>query len=184
MLSRMPSYRFLRASGGVSTDSKLEAHLLQFSPRKRRCFYKKAKDKHNENVFSAQAEVFLSLDEDAFKYSGFLRASGGVSTFYPAQVPAISFSPRKRRCFRLLLCLYMTVVVFSAQAEVFLSIRRVYMKKKCFLRASGGVSYFAKIIIILMRFSPRKRRCFQGIQKIFHRYRVFSAQAEVFPLLC
>ena len=50
---------FLRASGGVSKGVLYLVLPNGFSPRKRRCFFKADVKKVEEEVFSAQAEVFL-----------------------------------------------------------------------------------------------------------------------------
>ena len=92
---------FLRASGGVSKVYSAIRVSLEFSPRKRRCFYPRRVLGLHQVVFSAQAEVFLySTDIVAFIYS-FLRASGGVSEKGLDKVANAVFSPRKRRCFHL-----------------------------------------------------------------------------------
>ena len=51
--------------------------------------------------------------------------------------------------------------VFSAQAEVFLFTLSLGVKNNGFLRASGGVSYWAAFCTLTFSFSPRKRRCFR-----------------------
>ena len=50
---------FLRASGGVSLVYTAAGLLHEFSPRKRRCFPEQGAEEGAEEVFSAQAEVFL-----------------------------------------------------------------------------------------------------------------------------
>ena len=50
------------------------------------------------------------------------------------------FSPRKRRCFSVNDGVGVFLVVFSAQAEVFLEKKEVEEVKDGFLRVSGGVS--------------------------------------------
>ncbi len=60
----------------------------------------------------------------------------------------------------MLFIIHFHIVVFSAQAEVFLCYYANTKEEFGFLRASGGVSKspFAKISVHW--FSPRKRRCF------------------------
>ena len=112
----------------------------QFSPRKRRCFLAVFVGMHDTVVFSAQAEVFLEPSEPYKAGVCFLRASGGVSLLPDNAFKWAAFSPRKRRCFHLHQCYGGNQQVFSAQAEVFLSITLILTLLVCFLRASGGVS--------------------------------------------
>ena len=72
-------------------------------------------------VFSAQAEVFLSVDLKCNSIIGFLRASGGVSNVLGNIEDIKKFSPRKRRCFSKHKRSAAKSAVFSAQAEVFLA---------------------------------------------------------------
>ena len=72
-------------------------------------------------------------------------------------------------------------VVFSAQAEVFLTKPDGSQENPCFLRASGGVSKQIPAGDFAGAFSPRKRRCFRSTQRHTQGNEVFSAQAEVFP---
>ncbi len=90
---------FLRASGGVSSGVEPSADNLLFSPRKRRCFQRNRNYRHHREVFSAQAEVFPQPSHKVSVLTGFLRASGGVSTRDDVCTPVRKFSPRKRRCF-------------------------------------------------------------------------------------
>ena len=94
------SHSFLRASGGVSCFQIRFACHVRFSPRKRRCFSVTSFSCFSENVFSAQAEVFLKRSQLRQPWRCFLRASGGVSEDYREEDRRMAFSPRKRRCFR------------------------------------------------------------------------------------
>ncbi len=94
---------FLRASGGVSTYLRSSSPQISFSPRKRRCFWLCKNLASYLTVFSAQAEVFLRLHAPASMAACFLRASGGVSAFTRARVYGSVFSPRKRRCFSVMI---------------------------------------------------------------------------------
>ena len=102
-LNRFQSHRrtlsFLRASGGVSSIGSLPFQLVQFSPRKRRCFLFLGIVLRHYIVFSAQAEVFPSISNHIATYTSFLRASGGVSMAAIESSSKTMFSPRKRRCF-------------------------------------------------------------------------------------
>ena len=152
--------RFLRASGGVSSTATERLHLNSFSPRKRRCFSYLFVPLYGGSVFSAQAEVFLKTAQSQPPAMGFLRASGGVSTQLLRLLLAVEFSPRKRRCFLSIYAVTVGVLVFSAQAEVFLTARKIGPPKESFLRASGGVSSNKVEKGVIPSFSPRKRRCF------------------------
>ena len=132
---------FLRASGGVSHLAFFRAPCGQFSPRKRRCFYKTLMGADYAPVFSAQAEVFPKNTQTKKKTMGFLRASGGVSHPDTLQPQGKRFSPRKRRCFSFMIYIEVDKFVFSAQAEVFLSASKSSLISLGFLRASGGVSF-------------------------------------------
>ena len=113
----------------------------------------------------------------------FLRASGGVSLSLLQKTLTQGFSPRKRRCFLFPLTAFAFKAVFSAQAEVFLTPFHCGLFGKSFLRASGGVSAPTANFTALSTFSPRKRRCFLGSPVYHFADSVFSAQAEVFPLV-
>ena len=93
------------------------------------------------------------------------------------------FSPRKRRCFPIFNSLLDEVIVFSAQAEVFPVDKLLASISAGFLRASGGVSSSRLGTCHPGKFSPRKRRCFYHQSVLMGRNQVFSAQAEVFPVL-
>ncbi len=73
----------------------------------------------NLGVFSAQAEVFPPENASKCDETGFLRASGGVSTRGTQECKRAPFSPRKRRCFHTGRLSIGSRKVFSAQAEVF-----------------------------------------------------------------
>ena len=173
--------RFLRASGGVSMKDIQDGITYWFSPRKRRCFFFICGIWFNDDVFSAQAEVFPIVSLSAGAACGFLRASGGVSSRPSSSSQSPEFSPRKRRCFPLCYMPYSTLFVFSAQAEVFLFLDTLDDHNFSFLRASGGVSISTVRSSRRTRFSPRKRRCFYRSRWNSDFKGVFSAQAEVFP---
>ena len=175
---------FLRASGGVSWVRCFMESDEKFSPRKRRCFSSPSMSTAARAVFSAQAEVFPLRHSLAAVKRCFLRASGGVSLRWHQGQLQLSFSPRKRRCFLKHRVCIKIVVVFSAQAEVFLFDDPVKEGAKSFLRASGGVSTAPTAAKAAAAFSPRKRRCFYGEHYKTELMAVFSAQAEVFPLGC
>ena len=151
-----------------------------FSPRKRRCFQHSCCHLHQQNVFSAQAEVFLPAKMVSASTPGFLRASGGVSIKGSVGSLGSAFSPRKRRCFFGIRLAVYQGIVFSAQAEVFLVGESKPESNIGFLRASGGVSTLVAMHKHHVVFSPRKRRCFFGSSTLAAMKAVFSAQAEVF----
>ena len=147
--------------------------------------------------------MFLSIFIEYERLGGFLRASGGVSETAIGSTVPITFSPRKRRCFWKTKSTWIKCTVFSAQAEVFPRRANSTTSCTCFLRASGGVSVSAFGIACTIWFSPRKRRCFLFMASIWDRFKfsprkrrcflmkllscikqgVFSAQAEVFPII-
>ena len=151
---------FLRASGGVSSVSVLRPVVRLFSPRERRCFYCEGKACDSSLVFSARAEVFPGRSLRENQDASFLRASGGVSTFYLRPFCPFPFSPRERRCFYTLYSCQNLTQVFSARAEVFPWRRLEFPGDLRFLRASGGVSTVVAGPANEKRFSPRERRCF------------------------
>ncbi len=176
---------FLRASGGVSSPCHYKRPCNQFSPRKRRCFFKAVRWRMVGRVFSAQAEVFLTRKFSGYVPTCFLRASGGVSDWTTAHPNLAPFSPRKRRCFSTQQLPGAPALVFSAQAEVFLLTWYLRTNAGGFLRASGGVSSEPWLHSVHFRFSPRKRRCFLWLSVRNVSVLVFSAPAEVFLLfLC
>ena len=131
---------FLRASGGVSSRVYHNRRKQSFSPRKRRCFFLQVPPEGSQEVFSAQAEVFLAIPRTMKIPRSFLRASGGVSKRQYTRLRLHEFSPRKRRCFSRRRSRSSTNDVFSAQAEVFPPSSCLSALPMGFLRASGGVS--------------------------------------------
>ena len=85
-----------------------------------------------------------------------------------------------RRCFLRIAKKREAKPVFSAQAEVFLEVLCQGLNLNSFLRASGGVSMYAKKGYEEVPFSPRMRRCFQQLAGHGQSLQVFSARAEVF----
>ena len=111
--------RFLRVRGGVSANMLVVEMGEGFSPRTRRCFYKRVYALEQWAVFSAYAEVFLLPRCLVCPAPGFLRVRGGVSTSRASSQGVTSFSPRTRRCFWMNPWHAMQDLVFSAYAEVF-----------------------------------------------------------------
>ena len=111
-----------------------------FSPHTRRCFYTHPARTNVDPVFSAYAEVFLDYGSRLKEILCFLRIRGGVSlsTFIMSFITV--FSPHTRRCFRHSAVLTHEGVVFSAYAEVFLSLKYSFFSSSGFLRIRGGVS--------------------------------------------
>ena len=98
---------------------KFEQKRLLFSPRTRRCFYSSSSTNLLQTVFSAYAEVFPKPHTCSIIGVSFLRVRGGVSGQTSFARLVCKFSPRKRRCFRDSIRVYLQMLVFSAQAEVF-----------------------------------------------------------------
>ncbi len=73
--------------------------------------------------------------------------------------------------------------VFSAYAEVFPLLGRLQEISRRFLRVRGGVSAARGAEKRQRRFSPRTRRCFSIYERDKVVEKVFSAYAEVFPIL-
>ena len=111
----------------------------------------------------------------------FLRVRGGVSSYMPYTLDKIMFSPRTRRCFRYHIIQGRPAMVFSAYAEVFPGQGSGHPEARRFLRVRGGVSMSRLTRTHPLQFSPRTRRCFQGMAGISQGAEVFSAYAEVFP---
>ena len=133
---------FLRVRGGVSKSVDRREPKDKFSPRTRRCFHLTVPLATTLHVFSAYAEVFLTFYEPTCGAGGFLRVRGGVSMCSTAPRPRPRFSPRTRRCFCTIFCIYSLCKVFSAYAEVFLEKTTWNEFHKSFLRVRGGVSNF------------------------------------------
>ncbi len=171
---------FLRIRGGVSIASHCRLCMAMFSPRTRRCFLLSRVFTCQRRVFSAYAEVFLLILEYSRLSKRFLRVRGGVS-FFVAHFSSLSlFSPRTRRCFRCKGLPPCRGTVFSAYAEVFLTLSALKAERLGFLRVRGGVSSSRIYLFIFPRFSPRTRRCFHNPLRLLFTDTVFSAYAEVF----
>ena len=110
----------------------------------------------------------------------FLRVRGGVSPKSSAVYVEYWFSPRTRRCFQPVRSLQGRDLVFSAYAEVFPRLVRLFQRGPSFLRVRGGVSGLLVDRIKILSFSPRTRRCFSIPNYLFWMGKVFSAYAEVF----
>ena len=89
-------------------------------------------------------------------------------------------SPRKRGCFSARTAGELPLLVFPAQAGVFLVPVAGSQRTACLPRASGGVSASQVTVIVYCKSSPRKRGCFLVVLVRLGMRRVFPAQAGVF----
>ena len=88
-----------RASGGVSGRRLSKKRACRYSPRKRGCFRRCGLCRGQEEVFPAQAGVFLQSSTSKRRPDGIPRASGGVSEADLFEYGEKLYSPRKRGCF-------------------------------------------------------------------------------------
>ena len=112
----------LRACGDVSEYGYPSVYRKQYSPRMRRCFYPKYRRNVPDTVFSAHAEMFLSFVVLILVLLCILRACGDVSEYGYPSVYRKQYSPRMRRCFFYSPDFRLFLWVFSAHAEMFLSV--------------------------------------------------------------
>ena len=153
------------------------------SPRTRRYFHWYRPGWHLPYLFSAHAEVFPSTRGLRCRLRPLLRARGGISATTGARSATHGSSPRTRRYFHVLAASPVHHRLFSADAEVFPRDRAVPTSGGSLLRARGGISAIAAIQDALANSSPRTRRYFRHKVILWRFGRLFSAHAEVFPVL-
>ena len=153
------------------------------SPRTRRYFRRFLPRRPSGKLFSAHAEVFPSTLGIQNLSTSLLRARGGISVKRVHQGGAYGSSPRTRRYFLRSLFLLMWLGLFSAHAEVFPSVRVTMADSVALLRARGGISLAISAPVVESPSSPRTRRYFPMFSQGLVNIRLFSAHAEVFPVV-
>ena len=176
-----PASGILRACGDVSSCSAYSCLPLRYSPRMRRCFLILSDSVSPSLVFSAHAEMFPSSHRGQDGEGGILRACGDVSAASNLFGTYRKYSPRMRRCFRMMEEKPPSLSVFSAYAEMFLQGRSRALMSTGILRVCGDVSGYGAGTVL---YSPRMRRCFYPCGRLRGRWVVFSAYAEMFPTSC
>ncbi|BAQ21105.1 hypothetical protein cgR_6043 [Corynebacterium glutamicum R] len=134
-------------------------------------------------LFSAHAEVFPSCHDRRDHEHPLLRTRGGISTDSSQLHNLISSSPHTRRYFRAESIAKAEEKLFSAHAEVFPAYRERSLALQALLRTRGGISLNSVGIHQRGTSSPHTRRYFrQSAHHLPHRP-LFSAHAEVFPMI-
>ena len=96
-LTLMKSFLCMRRDVSIKKGSYCQ--LLPFSLHAQRCFYKKPRRPHRGRVFSACAEMFLSVVASMIGVSGFLCMRRDVSVAIGAVGAVALFSLHAQRCF-------------------------------------------------------------------------------------
>ena len=112
-------------------------------------------------LFSAYAEVFLKLNHPFQTWRAFLCLRRGVSVAVAPDPPETVFSLPTQRCFPESASDWAEGILFSAYAEVFLSIFPHTSAPSSFLCLRRGVSSTENLKNTKSRFSLPTQRCFQ-----------------------
>ena len=114
----------------------------------------------NVGLFSAYAEVFLETASEAFQGDSFLCLRRGVSFSGAVNTQAQGFSLPTQRCFFQASQLFGRHQLFSAYAEVFLTLGVFWKISKTFLCLRRGVSEGREALPREICFSLPTQRCF------------------------
>ena len=173
----------LRARGGISVYDAGTPGECASSPRTRRYFRCQVASQFCECLFSAHAEVFpigtVVMDSEG----PLLRARGGISLCGRVLELCRISSPRTRRYFPTNQQQQKAPTLFSAHAEVFPSSSRKNTTTMSLLRARGGISNRWMTYSPGSASSPRTRRYFRAVEVEVGGEDLFSAHAEVFPVI-
>ena len=153
------------------------------SPRTRRYFRVGSGYRRSAPLFSAHAEVFPLLELVTKDDPTLLRARGGISHDRSGLRAGVFSSPRTRRYFLNRAPGSFGAHLFSAHAEVFPLQMRGKISALSLLRARGGISEFKVPLERAMNSSPRTRRYFPHPRRRSPQAGLFSAHAEVFPMM-
>ena len=173
----------LRARGGISLCHKCRLPNHPSSPRTRRYFRMFRAGSGCRSLFSAHAEVFPFRQGARRPWSPLLRARGGISISMFCSRSSLDSSPRTRRYFQRLSAGVLLFGLFSAHAEVFPYSPEVVGQAQALLRARGGISSTHENNLTPKVSSPRTRRYFHDEGHHCESGRLFSAHAEVFPIM-
>ena len=135
------------------------------------------------SLFSAYAEVFLTVGSAVISAGTFLCLRRGVSLSRAFLWLREFFSLPTQRCFPETLGGSSGKRLFSAYAEVFLRTFRMTGLPDAFLCLRRGVSRRAEGYTLIDLFSLPTQRCFLSQSPNRFRQNLFSAYAEVFPVV-
>ena len=153
------------------------------SPHTRRYFLEELRQQQQQELFSAHAEVFPCSPRALTCRRPLLRTRGGISKRIRLMNRASFSSPHTRRYFHNLAGKVRQLLLFSAHAEVFPELKIWPISPIALLRTRGGISKYKLFTFDLLHSSPHTRRYFR-VNRIIHRLtQLFSAHAEVFPLI-
>ena len=131
-------------------------------------------------VFSACAEMFLKRLDFLRLGLSFLCMSRDVSLSLRTCFFGLSFSLHAQRCFSWIGSAGIRREVFSACAEMFLNRTKIFSNIISFLCMRRDVSFTARLLRSMRKFSLHAQRCFPSKYENSQRGRVFSACAEMF----
>ena len=202
--SSLSATAFLCLRRGVSVNSDPTEYTAHFSLPTQRCFSLRSQRSvlwcaflclrrgvsratafavMRGKLFSAYAEVFLLHASFSPVCRTFLCLRRGVSICCDKGVILGVFSLPTQRCFQGSASVRTRKRLFSAYAEVFLPLLRLFPRLTPFLCLRRGVSFFSRRSCCDLTFSLPTQRCFPCIFREKIRNHLFSAYAEVFPSL-
>ena len=136
---------FLCLRRGVSQLSIGKTGSLSFSLPTQRCFRLKSHPKLYDLLFSAYAEVFLGSKLWLLSREAFLCLRRGVSACVKDHKVPVFFSLPTQRCFQYETTSNEKSGLFSAYAEVFLTVSSAATEAQTFLCLRRGVSLCARV---------------------------------------
>ena len=170
-----PAAAFLCLRRGVSAGRIYALIVDSFSLPTQRCFRFNAQNALALQLFSAYAEVFPRIAPRNLAGPPFLCLRRGVSVRRLLQYIARVFSLPTQRCFVQIFHKRPILKLFSAYAEVFLTVGIVFVDLLPFLCLRRGVSGSSLIFSGLSTFSLPTQRCF---------YERHHLQGSIPPFLC
>ena len=139
LLQRAP-ITFLCLRRGVSKEEKMSFFDMVFSLPTQRCFHKRKRKPAGVVLFSAYAEVFLTICRRCLAAVPFLCLRRGVSYIDTEHFRRVFFSLPTQRCFPDIKQLFLQPILFSAYAEMFPSTQSEQSDVWAFLCLHRGVS--------------------------------------------
>ncbi len=124
--------------------------------------------------------VFLVLGAEIIDIIGLPHARGGVSDSGRDEAVSIGSSPRPWGCFWRSLLRRGSRKVFPTPVGVFLIDRYPGTRTPSLPHARGGVSALVRLMVVMLRSSPRPWGCFCHQPAAFHRAPVFPTPVGVF----
>ena len=173
--------RFLCMRRDVSFKGCGAVSATGFSLHAQRCFYLFLQVLLISKVFSACAEMFLMFSFVCSHLGRFLCMRRDVSEYEGTVIAVFAFSLHAQRCFSYHASLKMSPKVFSACAEMFLSMGISFTSTSRFLCMRRDVSLLSGLEEERLKFSLHAQRCFLSVSTAEMSKSVFSACAEMFP---